>query len=182
MQCVSLLRCSAREYYRLPEANCTAWSYFTPAQAPKANAEHPLVGMEIYTTKASLQAQLNDPKYFQAYHETVKREKLYSRPEDLEAWFFRSGFVARNSNRQEGGGRVLISVSRLVCTTKAGGEAVLTALTDFADWVRASEPGVPTYAVFTRPKAPNEVLLWARYADSRALKSHDQAPEHQNIG
>lgn len=175
-----MLRKSAREYYRQPKANCTAWSYFVPA---KAGREPVLTGLEVYTTKKALQEQLNDPKYFQPYHETVKREELYSKPEDLEAWFLKSGFIARSSSRQEGGGKTLVSVTRLVSAGKACEEekTILTALSDFAGWVRASEPGVPTYAVFTRPKATNEVLLVVRYANGKALKSHDQAPEHQNL-
>jgi len=151
----------------------------TPARPGKQPI---LTGLEIYTTKGALQAQVNDPKYFQSYHETVKREELYSKPEDLEAWYLKSGFVARSTSRQEGGGKTLVSVTRLVIAGKAGDEqTILTALTEFAGWVRASEPGVPTYAIFTRPKATNEVLLVVRYADGKALKSHDQAPEHQNV-
>ena len=51
----------------------------------------------------------------------------------------------------------------------------------FATWVHANEPGVLTYALFTRPKAPNELLLFVRYADVAALKGHSNAPEHVAI-
>jgi len=48
--------------------------------------------------------------------------------------------------------------------------------------VRSSEPEVLTYAIFTRPKAKDEVMVFVRYANAAAMRSHDEAPEHQNIG
>jgi quinol monooxygenase YgiN len=50
----------------------------------------------------------------------------------------------------------------------------------FAPWVRENEPGVLTYAGFTRPKAPDEILLFVRYKDKKAMIGHDKAPEHQD--
>jgi len=47
--------------------------------------------------------------------------------------------------------------------------------------VRANEPDVLTYATFTRPKAPKEILLFARYKDGRAMKGHSTAPEHVDL-
>ena len=51
----------------------------------------------------------------------------------------------------------------------------------FATWVTDNEPGVLTYAILTRPKAPKELLLFVRYADRKALKGHNEAPEHVEI-
>lgn len=51
----------------------------------------------------------------------------------------------------------------------------------FAQWVQDNEPGVLTYAIFTRPKAPHEVLLFVRYKDTAALKYHDTHPEHRKV-
>ncbi|RMY27922.1 hypothetical protein D0866_09798 [Hortaea werneckii] len=88
--CIDLLRISAREYYRALRANCTAWSYLTPLQPKKANSvSNPpaICGLEIYTTKAALQSQVDDPVYFQRYHEIVKQENLYAKPEELVAWY-----------------------------------------------------------------------------------------------
>lgn len=46
-----------------------------------------------------------------------------------------------------------------------------------ADWVEKNEPGVLTYCMLTRPKAPNEILLFERYADGKALAAHGGTKE-----
>ncbi|KAK4951322.1 hypothetical protein LTR10_010295 [Elasticomyces elasticus] len=173
-RCLGLLQTNAREYYRQPSAKCTTWSYFQPSKPGK----QPVIGgLEIYTSKAALTAQVNDTVYFQPYHETVKRESLYSKPEELVAWYQTDGFVARGKGGKEGEG-VLISTTKMECKDR---QTVLDVLQGFVDWVKGTEPGVLTYAIFTRPKAPNEVLLFVRYADSKALKSHAEAPEHVEL-
>lgn len=48
----------------------------------------------------------------------------------------------------------------------------------FVPFVREKEPFVLTYAVFTRPKAPKELLLYVRYTDAKGMGSHSKAPEH----
>lgn len=48
----------------------------------------------------------------------------------------------------------------------------------FIPFVRDEEPGVLTYGCFSRPKAANELLLFVRYKDSKAMNSHSKAPEH----
>ena len=116
-QCLDLLRHNAREYYRKPQAKCTTWSYFTAFPPPKdgSNAKPTIGGLEIYTEKSALQSQVNDPVYFQSYHETVKQEGLYEKPEELVAWYQAAGFVARESSgKQDGKGGVLISVTKMV--------------------------------------------------------------------
>lgn len=55
---------------------------------------------------------------------------------------------------------------------------MLTLCRTFVPFVRNKEPDVLTYAVFTRTKAPKELLLFVRYRDSKAMKSHSNAPEH----
>ena len=47
----------------------------------------------------------------------------------------------------------------------------------FCDWVETNEPTTYTYCVMTRPKAPNEVLLFERYADLQALGVHGTTKE-----
>lgn len=44
--------------------------------------------------------------------------------------------------------------------------------------MREKEPFVLTYAVFTRPKAPKEIMLFVRYTDAKGMGSHSKAPEH----
>jgi hypothetical protein len=72
------------------------------------------MGLEIYTSKQALQAQIDDPVFFQPYHELVRREDLYAKPEELVAWYLAAGFVSRQSGAQPFGGGVLISVSKMV--------------------------------------------------------------------
>ncbi|KAK5715551.1 hypothetical protein LTR15_010196 [Elasticomyces elasticus] len=173
-RCLGLLRTNAREYYRQPSAKCTTWSYFQPLQPGK----QPVIGgLEIYTSKAALQAQVNDTIYFQPYHETVKRESLYSKPEELVAWYQTDGFVARGKGSKEGEG-VLISTTRMEYKDR---RKVIDVLQGFVTWVEENEPGVLTYAIFTRPKAANEVLLFVRYVDGKALRAHAEAPEHVEV-
>lgn len=52
--------------------------------------------------------------YFQSYHEAVKREGLYEKPEELVAWYFADGFVAREADALPFGS-ALVSVTRMVC-------------------------------------------------------------------
>ena len=175
-QCLTMLRRIAREYYRTPQAKCTAWSYFVPLKS-KPGAQPVIGGLEIYTSKQALQSQVDDPVYFQPYHATVKRENLYAKPEELVGWYQAAGFVSRGSGGKEGEG-VLISVTKMVCTDR---DAALEVLKGFTPWVEANEPGVLTYASFVRPKAPEEVLLFVRYADRKALGAHSGAPEHVEV-
>jgi hypothetical protein len=62
-----------------------------------------------------LQAQVDDPVYFQAYHRTVEKERLYVRPEELVSWQHTGGFLVRARKRRKEGEGVRISVSRLQC-------------------------------------------------------------------
>ena len=48
----------------------------------------------------------------------------------------------------------------------------------FIFFVRDEEPGVLTYAIFTRPQAKDEVLVFVRYQDGKALRAHGEAKEH----
>jgi len=56
---------------------------------------------------------------------------------------------------------------------------ILTPVSDsnYCTWVRDNEPTTLTYGVFTRPKSPNEVLLFERYKDLPALGVHGTAKE-----
>jgi len=92
----------------------------------------------------------------------------------LVAWYLSAGFVARPGRGKEGEG-VIISLTKMTCTDRAKALAVLR---DFAPWVQAEEPGVLTYAIFTRPKAREEVMLFVRYEGTKALKMHSGAAEH----
>ncbi|TKA32351.1 hypothetical protein B0A50_01457 [Salinomyces thailandicus] len=182
--CLDLLRQSSRDYYRHPSSLCTSWSYFTPFPPPKPNsktaARPTICGLEVYTQKSALQAQVDDPVHFQAYHEKVRREGLYEKPEELVAWWLSEGFVARDGDARatRGSGGTLVSVTRMVA--KDRGE-VSGFMKPFAAWVAAKEPGVLTYAILTRPKAPKELLLVVRYEDKKALRAHSEAPEHVEI-
>lgn len=176
-RCLDLLQHSAREYYRSPQAKCTTWSYFTTLK-PSVN-QHEIGGLEVYTSKAALSAQTDDPVFFQKYHDIVKKEDLYEKPETLTAWYQAGGFLARDSAAMPYGRGVLVSASHLACKDR---DKVLEHLVAFEGWVHGSEPGVLTYAIMTRPKAPNEILIVVRYNGGKAMNSHDQAPEHLAVG
>jgi len=62
--------------------------------------------------------------FFQSYHETVKREGLYAKPEVLEAWFSTGGFVVRDGVVRGSAGGVLISVTRMICLEGKKGTAL----------------------------------------------------------
>jgi len=46
-----------------------------------------------------------------------------------------------------------------------------------ADWVQKNEPDVLTYCWMTRPKAPNQLLVFERYRDAKALGAHGSTKE-----
>lgn len=151
-----------------------------------------------------MQSQVDDPVYFQRYHEIVKQENLYAKPEELVAWYPAGGFLARDSSLRGGEDGVLVSVTRMtakklfddlmgilryVVTPRLGyaiGEVDILKLIlrfhrPFVNWVTETEPDVLTYAIFGRPKAPRELLLIVRYKDREALKGHLEAPEHTDV-
>lgn len=134
-------------------------------------------GLEIYTTKSAFSEQVNDRDFFQPYHETVKKEDLYSKNEDLVAYYFAAGFIARHEHALPFGGN-LISQTQFVCKDKA---AVLEILQDLVSFVRDNEPFVLTYAAFERKKRPKELMLFVRYLDAAGFKSHMEAPEHVEV-
>lgn len=120
---------------------------------------------------------MNDKEFFQAYHETVKNEGLYSKNEELVAHYLAAGFIARKDHALPFGG-TLISQTTFLCTNKA---AVLKILEEFVSFVKDEEPFVLTYAAFERKKNPKELLLFVRYKDAAGMKSHSKAPQHVEV-
>ncbi|KJX98524.1 hypothetical protein TI39_contig407g00002 [Zymoseptoria brevis] len=175
---LSLMRAGAREYYTKPSSLCTTWSYFLPFSPRKATAiTAPVIaGIEIYTDKSALEAQVKDQEFFQAYQKTVEKEGLYSKEEQLVAWYRTDGFVAREKHARPFG-NCLVSLTKFV----GNRERVLEVLRDFVTFVRDEEPDVLTYAIFTRPKAEKEVMLFVRYKDMKALRTHSKCPEHDEV-
>jgi quinol monooxygenase YgiN len=177
------LRQGARDYYRRPASHCVAWSYLTPHQSSKNrqnNNEPVIAGLEIYTSKSALQEQLEDETFFQPFERMVVEKKMYAREGTMEAWYLTAGFVTRCQGREEGGGKVVVNVRKLTCV---GGEkdAVVKGLNEFADWSRGSDPGVITFAGFTRKKAEREVLVYIRYRDKTTMRRVEERPEYQNF-
>jgi quinol monooxygenase YgiN len=177
------LRQGARDYYRRPSSHCVAWSYLTPLQSDnnRNDDSEPLIaGLEIYTSKSALQQQLEDTTFFQPFERMVVEEKIYAREGTMEAWYLTAGFVTRSQGREEGGGRVVVSVRKL---TGVNGEkeAVVKGLDEFADWSRGVDAGVLSFAVFTRKKAEREVLVYVRYRDEATMRRVEDRPEFQNF-
>lgn len=135
-------------------------------------------GLEIYTSKTGISEQVNDKEFFQSYHDTVKKEGLYSKDEELVAYYLAAGFIARKDHALPFGGGTLISQTKFVCKDKA---AVLEVLEGFIKFVREEEPFVLTYAAFERKKAPDELFLFVRYRDKEGMKRHVRATEHVEI-
>lgn len=177
------LRQGARNYYRRPSSHCVAWSYLTPLQSDnnRNDDSDPLIaGLEIYTSKSALQQQLEDTTFFQPFERMVVEEKMYAREGTMEAWYLTAGFVARCQGREEGGGRVVVSVRKLTCVDGEK-DAVVKRLDEFAGWSRGSDSGILTSAVFTRKKAEREVLVYVRYWDEATMRRVEDRPEFQNF-
>lgn len=178
------LRQGARDYYRSPSACCPTWSYLTPfsTKDPSNDTSLVIAGLEIYSNKSALQEQLNDTTFYQPFEEMVVEEELYSkkRKGSMAAWYLATGFVTRQSEREEGGKGVIVRVWKLTCGSGEK-EAMVKALGEFADWSRGSDPGVLTFAVFTRKKAEREVLVYLRYRDKRSLRRIEDRPEYLNF-
>lgn len=176
------LQQGARGFYLLPSTRCIAWSYFTPL-APASTAHNDLIvaGMEIYTSKAALQDQLNDTTFFQPFEKLVRDEKLCENKETMVAWYLAAGFFARSRERATGGDGVVVRVHQMVCAGDGEKEAVVKGLGEFAGWSRGSDSGVLTFALFTRKKAAREILVYVRYRDEEAMRRIEGRPEYQNI-
>jgi quinol monooxygenase YgiN len=179
---LSSLRQGARGFYRLPSTRCIAWSYFTPVASPEPTHDGLIVaGVEIYTSKAALQDQLNDTTFFQPFEKLVRDQQLCDKKETMVAWYLAAGFLTRSHERSVGGGSVIVRVHQMTCTGSGEKEAVVNGLGEFAGWSRGSDYGVLTFAVFTRKKAPREVLVYVRYRNEGTMRRVEERPEHQNF-
>ncbi|GAB7330813.1 hypothetical protein MBLNU13_g02354t1 [Cladosporium sp. NU13] len=179
---LSSLRQGARGFYLLTSTRCIAWSYFTPL--PSASIVHDdliVAGMEIYTSKAALQDQLNDTTFFQPFEKLVKDEQLCDKKETMVAWYLAAGFLARSLERAVGGDGVIVRIHQMTCAGSGEKEAVVKGLGEFAGWSRGSDSGLRTFALFTRKKAPREVLVYVRYRDEETMRRIEGRPEYQNI-
>ncbi|KAF2158380.1 hypothetical protein M409DRAFT_31105 [Zasmidium cellare ATCC 36951] len=166
--------------YRDPASETKTWCYFTRATRPGArnqivdalecaHPEHVIAGFEVYACKPALSRQLNHPE-FKRYHRTATDEGLYAQPEDMHAWYPTVGFLARGA--VAGPGAVVITGLITVKEDDAAKDSALVILRSFSEWVEREEPGCLTYCVFTRPKAPGEILLFERYADVASVEAH----------
>lgn len=63
----------------------------------------------------------------------------------------------------------------------AGARTNVVKPSNYCAWVRDNEPTTLTYGLFTRPKSPNEVLLFERYKDLPALGAHGKTKEFKGM-
>ncbi|RFU30802.1 hypothetical protein B7463_g5545, partial [Scytalidium lignicola] len=180
----------AADFYRSSRGFCTTWSYFLPrASNIEASFQPPWTpsssnvgretlvgGMEIYTDKSSLSTQLKEP-WFQELKRQGKEEGWHARMEEMVAWYPVGGFVARTDLARPFGGGVIVLLARFTCKDEEGKKKIVEILSNFAKRVKVSEPGVLTYSVMTRPKAPTEVLMFERYQNENFLKAHEALKE-----
>lgn len=52
---------------------------------------------------------------------------------------------------------------------------------EYTSYVLEKESGVLTYCILTRPKAPNELLMFERYQDHKALAAHGGTKEFRSM-
>lgn len=179
---LSSLQHGARGFYRLPSTRCIAWSYYTPLAPTKPGKDDLIVaGLEMYTSKAALQDQLNDTTFFQPFEKIVKDQQLCDKKETMVAWYLAAGFLTRSQEVSVGGGSVVVRVHHMTCAGSGEKHAAVKGLGEFAGWSRGSDSGVLTFAIFTRKKALREVLVYVRYRDEGAMRRIEERPEHQKI-
>lgn len=154
---------------------------------PKDKRDLTIGGMEIYTDKSALTTQQSED-WFREFRERVKGEGLYEREEELVVWYPSAGFVARGEKTSAGKGSIVMLA---IFTCKEGMREKVVDVVGYeffpvdelnvnandvrkytSDWVLPNEPDVLTYCTMTRPKAPNQVLLFERYKDAKALGGH----------
>ena len=181
---LTALRQGARGFYRLPSTRCIAWSYctpITPISPATAQDDLTVTGLEIYTSKAALQDQLNDTTFFQPFEKLVRDQQLCDKKETMVAWYLAAGFLARSQERIVGSGGVVVRVHQMTCAGSGEKEAVVKGLGEFAGWSRGRDSGLLTFAMFTRKKDAREVLVYVRYRDEGAVRRIEGRPEYQNI-
>lgn len=184
---VSQLLQKQLSYYHTPSSKCTTWTYFTPSlrkgapslQVPAETKHLVIGGFELYTDKSALSVQLEDPG-FKDYHKTIKDEGLYSRDEELVAWKPQGGYFSRGQTSHAGAG-VVVMTATFVCKDADSAEKVVARLATYAAWVKDNEPEVLTYAVLSRGKEPKEVLMFERYKNLGAIKSHGSSKEFKSM-
>jgi hypothetical protein len=78
-----------------------------------------IAGIGIFTEKAALSALLAHSQ-FKSYHSTVKSEGLYSKTEEVVAWYPRGGFIARGATAQPHGKGTIVMVAKFILKTEMG--------------------------------------------------------------
>jgi quinol monooxygenase YgiN len=143
---------------------------------PSQKAGPIIGGVEIYTSAEALSTVQKSPE-FNAYHSAISSADLYAKPEDLVAWYPAGGFVARPHETETKKAGIVILAKFIVKDGVENTTKLVEVMGKFCDWVRDNEPGTLTYTVMTRPKAPNEVLMFERYLDLAALGRHGKTAE-----
>ncbi|RVX69353.1 hypothetical protein B0A52_06948 [Exophiala mesophila] len=182
-QILSLL---PKSFFRAPATNCTTWCYLSPSTRKGAlkgllppSSPPVIIGLEIYTSPASL-GYVQNASEFKSFMAQVESQDLYAKDEDQTAWYPTAGFLARSSTQTPPAG--LAVLAKFVA--KDGAEntkKLVEVLGNYCNWVRDNEPTTLTYCVLTRPKAPNEVLLFERYQDLAAIGAHGKTKEFKNM-
>jgi quinol monooxygenase YgiN len=174
-------------YNHSPTPDCKAWVTYSPSlrknapalQVP-AETKHLVIGIfELYPSESAMATQIEQPGW-NAYHETVKAENLYSKPEDIVPWTPRGGYFHRAAGTPAGKG-VVVMTATFKCKSPEAAERVVARLSTYAAWVKENEGEVLTYAVLSREKAPTEVLMFERYANRGAIRAHGSSKEFKGM-
>jgi len=180
----SLLQ-STRPYFQSTPAQCTTWTYFAPStrsKAPTPFGPDVLASLEIYTSLQALEVQKTAPA-LSSFESSVASEALYSKPEALTLWNpqYTAGFMARGDSAPPiaAPGALVMSV---VMTAKEGGrDSIVAAFADFSKFVRDNEPDVLTYICMTSPERSDEMFIFERYNDLKALGQHGGSPQFKTF-
>ncbi|KIW19742.1 hypothetical protein PV08_00316 [Exophiala spinifera] len=166
---------SKASFFRVAEAECLSFTYFTPATRKgamlgmvPASEKDTIVG--VVQTFPSLPAASEADHFF-------KLSDVAATEIDHATWFPTAGFVARTGQRETPKAKIVM-LAKFVCKDGEGmREKLVDVLGNFCNWVEANEPTTLTYCVMTRPDAPQEVLMVERYKDLPALGVHGKTKE-----
>ncbi|KAK4937959.1 hypothetical protein LTR10_021524 [Elasticomyces elasticus] len=166
---------SQASFFRLPEMDCLAYTYFQPATRPKANLG--MVPSDEKDTLVGVVQTFSSPKAVEQAGQYFKLKSPLTEKEDRTVWYPAAGFVARKGAKETPKAKIVMLAKFVTKETEGARDKLVQVLGSFCNWVEDNEPTTLTYCVMTRPDSPNEVLLFERYKDLGALGVHGKTKE-----
>ncbi|KIW56289.1 hypothetical protein PV05_04959 [Exophiala xenobiotica] len=170
---------SKASFFRLAEAECLTYTYFTPATRKGANLG--MVPSSEKDTMIGVMQIFTSPKAVAEAEQYFKLSEVAANAEDRTKWYPSAGFVARKGEEEAPKAKIVM-LAKFICKEGQGmREKLVDVLGKFCDWVEENEPTTLTYCVMTRPEAPNEVLMFERYKDLPALGVHGKSKQFKDM-